>query len=388
MARRKVGKRTEVKIDFASYSYLLNGIAGIGKTTLACETGMKLYGKDGFMLLTIGQEPKPDHIGGIIADRAKDWTELDEIIEDLVTYRHEDYSDLKLILVDSTDELFRLGEEETVIQFNSTVTVDKRVKSIKQAYGGFQGGENKTVDLVVNTIFKLREAGYGILFIGHTKQKNKKDIMTDIEFEQLTSNLDAKYYNAIKDKVNIVGCGYIEREMNDIETVKDAFSKKDKTVGRVASERRVIVFRDEEYAIDVKSHFEEIEPKIDFDTDSFVDAVMTAIKKQHEKFHGKSTEEELKVIKEQQQEEKMTVVVEEQVPDEALTETEFSEEVDPDFVDVDKNKELIKTITTHYKVATTEQKAEVKAILKTNGTTKFDPTLPTRVFVEILNLFK
>ena len=31
MTRRKVGKRKEVKIDFANYSYLLDGIAGIGK---------------------------------------------------------------------------------------------------------------------------------------------------------------------------------------------------------------------------------------------------------------------------------------------------------------------------------------------------------------------
>jgi len=54
LARRKVGKRAEVKVDFASYCYLINGIAGIGKTTLSYEVGKTLYGEDGVMILTIG----------------------------------------------------------------------------------------------------------------------------------------------------------------------------------------------------------------------------------------------------------------------------------------------------------------------------------------------
>ena len=382
MARRKVGKRKEVMVDFANYCYLFNGIAGIGKTTLAYEVGKTLYGEDGVMILTIGQEPEPKHLGNILSDRAKTWSDVSEMVDDLVDYRNEDYKDLKLIAIDTVDEVFRLAEQEVLDMFNSTVVVDKRVKSIKQAFGGFQAGENKVLDIVVTTLFKLRDAGYGIFFIGHTKIKNKKDPMTDIEFEQLTSNLEAKYYTAIKDKVNVVGCAYIEREMNNLETVKDAFSKKEKQVGRIASEKRVIVFRDEEYAIDVKSHFEYIEPKIEFSAPIFIETVLKAIKKQHDKFHGESTVEELEVIKERQEEE-VIVKMEEVKVKEDIKETEVA-----DKIDTEVNKELVKEITAYYKVATDEQKESVKSILKANGTTKFDVTLPTKVFNEILNLFK
>jgi len=385
LARRKVGKRAEVKVDFASYCYLINGIAGIGKTTLSYEVGKTLYGEDGVMILTIGQEPEPKHLGDVLCDRAKTWSDLAEMIDDLVDYRTVDYKNLKLIAIDTVDEVFRLAEAEVLEMFNAMVAVDKRVKSIKQAFGGYQAGENKVVDIVITTLFKLRDAGYGIFFIGHTKTKNKKDPMTDIEFEQLTSNLEAKYYTAIKDKVNVVGCAYIEREMNDLETVKDAFSKKEKQVGHIASEKRVIVFRDEEYAIDVKSHFEYIEPKIEFSAPVFIDTVLTAIKKQHDKFHGETTVEEIEVIKEKQVDELITEVEEEQAQ-EAVAETMV--EPDVDVVDIPRSKEIIKKITSKYKGASDEEKAEVKAVLKKNGVSKFDTGLPTRVFEQILELFK
>lgn len=380
MSRRKVGVRTEVKIDVANYSYLLNGIAGIGKTTLACEVGRKLYGDDGVLLLTIGQEPKPDHLGGILADRAKDWAELDEIVNDLVEYRNSDYKDLRIIAPDTVDEIFRLAEEEVVNTYNAEVSVDKRVKSIKQAYGGYQAGENRVIDLVVSTLFKLRDAGYCLFFIGHTKQKNKKDDMLDVEYELLTSNLEAKYYNAIKDKVNVVGTAYIEREMNDLETVKDAFTKKNKKVGKIASEKRVIVFRDEEYAIDVKSHFIDIAPKIDFDVDIFIQTMLDAIKSQHDRYHGNTNEkdyEEIK-LKQAQQESKNSedIIVTEDI--ELTTDTEL--------VDEEKSKALIKQITPKYSKASAEIKDKVKKILSDNGSAKLDPKLPVRVFNEILEV--
>ena len=50
------------------------------------------------------------------------------------------------------------------------VDVNKQVTTIKSAYGGFQAGENRTVELVVKTIFKF--AGYtygpllGLFFVG------------------------------------------------------------------------------------------------------------------------------------------------------------------------------------------------------------------------------
>ena len=303
-ARRQIGTIREVKLDLASYSYLINGVAGVGKTTTVTEIGQKEYGVDGYLLLTIGQEPEPDHIGNVWQERATDWDDLEEIIETICEYKDEDYPKLRMVGIDSVDEVFRLAEQKVIELHNKKITnpTDK-ITTIKSAFGGYQAGESKVVDLVSTTLFKLRDYGISPFFIGHTKSKNKKDQMLDIEFEQITSNLDNKYYNCIKDKVNIVMCAYVEREMTDLETMKDAFSKKQKQVGKISSERRVVSFRDEEYAIDVKSHLKYIVPKCELDSDVIIRELKEAIKKQSESFHGEKSDKEIVAKVEQQVEE-------------------------------------------------------------------------------------
>jgi hypothetical protein len=64
-----------------------------------------------------------------------------------------------------------------------------------------------------------------------------------------------------------------------------------------------------------------------------------------------------------------------------------SESLLVDTNDEEKNKELIKQITAKYKLATVNQKAELKNILAQAGATKLDPTLPTKVFEDILKIF-
>lgn len=303
-ARRQIGAIREVKLDLASYSYLINGVAGVGKTTTVTEIGQKEYGVDGYLLLTIGQEPEPDHIGNVWQERATDWDDLEEIIETICEYKDEDYPKLRMVGIDSVDEVFRLAEQKVIELHNKKVTnLADKATTIKSCFGGFQAGENKVLDLVSTTLFKLRDYGISPFFIGHTKSKNKKDQMLDIEFEQITSNLDNKYYNCIKDKVNIVMCAYVEREMTDLETMKDAFSKKQKQVGKISSERRVVSFRDEEYAIDVKSHLKYIVPKCELDSDIIIKELKEAIKKQSESFHGEKSDKEIVAKVEQQVEE-------------------------------------------------------------------------------------
>lgn len=321
MARRKIGKIREVKIDIASYSYLINGIAGVGKTTTVCEIGQKEYGTDGFLLLTIGQEPEPEHIGNLWNERAKDWDDLEEIIDTICEYKSEDYPNLRMIGVDSVDEVFRLAEQKVISLHNQKVSnPTDRISTIKSAFGGYQAGENKVIDIVSSTLFKLRDHGISLFFIGHTKTKNKKDQMLDVEFEMLTSNLDNKYYNCIKDKVNVVMCAYVERELTDLETRKDAFTKKQKQVGKIASEKRVVTFRDEEYAIDVKSHLAYICPKCDLDSTVIINELKQAMIKQSNSFHNELTEKDIenKISKERQELEAKKPVDETKVKEDKL----------------------------------------------------------------------
>ena len=377
--RRKIGSKTSVALDFADYSYMLNGTAGIGKTTTAVEIGQKLYGEDGVLLLTIGEEPKPEHMGNVLNEVAKDWEDLSAILKLLIKYKKEDYPDLRMVAMDTTNEIFRLAEDFIVSKYNNE-NPTKKVASIKAAYGGFQAGENMVVDLVIRTIFPLRNVGICPFFIGHTKKKNIKDPQLDIEYEVTTSDLDSKYYNAIKDRVAIVGCAYIEREMNDVQTVKDAFTKKDKKVGRIQSEKRILAFRDEEHAIDNKSHLKFIEAKVDFTTDDFIKGIQDAIQKQVD-FYKKpldkvETPKKETIIEPPKEVIETTIQSNSDVPTKDMT------------VDSAKNKELLKDITVILKALGAKKDQSkmpgVKDIFTEYGVSKLDIAAPTEMFVKVL----
>lgn len=293
----RIGMITKVSRGIESYTYLMNGVAGIGKTTTVCEIGQKKFGLYGFLLMTLGAEPKPKHIGNLWNDVVEDWDTLEEHIDDICDNKDsDDYKDLKMIGFDSIGELFRMAEARVVEEYNLSVKPADRVKTINGAYGGFQKGNNRAIDLVSSLIVKIENAGISMFFIGHTKQKNKTDLMTDLEYEQITSDVDNKYYNAIKDRVNIVMCAYMERELVDLQTRKDAFSKKEKQVGTIASEKRVVSFKDESYAIDLKCHLKYMTSKCDLNSDIIIKELEDAIQKQANDFGGETiSREELTV---------------------------------------------------------------------------------------------
>ena len=77
----RIGKITKVLSGIESYSYLMNGVAGIVKTTTVCEIGQKKFGQDGFLLMTLGAEPEPSHIGNLWNVVIDEWDELEETID-------------------------------------------------------------------------------------------------------------------------------------------------------------------------------------------------------------------------------------------------------------------------------------------------------------------
>jgi hypothetical protein len=89
----------------------------------------------------------------------------------------------------------------------------------------------------------------------------------------------------------------MEREMVDLQTRKDAFSKKEKQIGTIASEKRVVSFRDESYAIDLKCHLKHICDKCELNSDVLIKELESAISQQIDDFGGESTTKE-EVVKE------------------------------------------------------------------------------------------
>lgn len=285
---RKFGTINTMSEKFEDYSYIINGVGGIGKTTLVYEIGKIVTGSnEGTFIITCGGENKPKHIPGAFGDVAPDFKTFCAIVKELCDNKAE-YPDTKFVAIDSLDEYARITENAVVAEWNATCDINDRAKSISQAYKGFQKGESRACDLMIQQVMKLQNAGYSILEIGHTKTKLKEDVITKVQFEQLTCNLDNKYYNALKDKVNLVAMCYWENVVENIEEKKNAFTKKMDKVGELADRKRVMVFADDDNAIDTKTHFEYITHKIDLSAEGFIKAVEEAIAMKLEASEGKT----------------------------------------------------------------------------------------------------
>ena len=383
MAERKFGITYQMSKKFEDYSYIINGVGGIGKTTLVYEIGKLVTGSnEGTFIITCGGENKPKHIPDAFGDVAPDFKTFVAIVKELCTNK-EAYPDTKFVAIDSLDEYARIVEDYVVAEWNASCELNERAKSIKQAYKGYQAGENRATNLMIQQVMKLQDAGYSILEIGHTKTKTKEDTITKVQFEQLTCNLDNKYYNALKDKVNLVAMCYFENTIDNIEEKKNAFTKKIDKVGELVDRKRVMVFADDDNAIDCKSHFEYIVSKIDFSASNFIKSVEDAIAMKLAAASGK-----LHKVAAPVKEEKIVEAPAEEAHDELDDEAPFDleDELNMDtnvMFDIDAAKTEIRN---KHKSGTAAQKKSVKALIAATGVS-LDEIEDEDVLKEILAVF-
>ena len=388
MAERKFGKVYKMSEKFEDYSYIINGVGGIGKTTLVYEIGKLVTGSnEGTFIITCGGENKPKHIPDAFGDVAPDFKTFVAIVKELCTNK-EAYPDTKFVAIDSLDEFARIAEAYVIAEWNATCDINERAKSISQAYKGFQKGESRACDLMIQQVMKLQEAGYSLLEIGHTKTKSKTDVISQVQFEQLTCNLDNKYYNALKDKVNLVAMCYFQHIIENVEEKKNAFTKKMDKVGELVDRKRIMVFADDDNAIDCKSHFEYIAHQIDFSAEGFVKAVEEAIAMKLEAFNGNAPK---KTIVEKKIEVATTPVVVENDDDEPPFDIEDDDaDISTDDIDIEQEVDLdaIRTeIRNKNKAGTPEQKKAVKAIIASTGL-KFDAIEDVEILTQMLEVFE
>ena len=383
MAReRKFGKINKMGEKFENYSYIINGVGGIGKTTLVHEIGKIITGSDeGTFIITCGGENKPKHIPNAFGDVAPDFKTFVAIVKELCENR-EAYPDTKFVAIDSLDEYARITEAFVAAEYNASVDINERVKSISQAYKGYQKGESRAFDLMVQHVIKLQNAGYSILEIGHTKIKTKEDILTKVQFEQLTCNLDNKYYNAFKDKVNLVAMCYWEHVVDNIEERKNAFTKKMNKVGDLVDRKRVMVFADDDNAIDCKTHFEYIAHKIDLSAAGFIKAVEDAIALKLKLGGGSIIKDETtEVSKPVEEEVEVDDAYEEEASVDAIDDTPPFD-VDDVVEEVDKSV-IMDEIRKAFKTADATVKKAVKTILTEKGSGMLSEDLDVEVLMEI-----
>ena len=286
---RKFGKKKEVNINPLSYNIGLAGISGVGKTTLIKNVCEKLVGDDGYLMLDIGKESGHDCISGIISETVPDWEKLEEVIDDIIDNRSTDYKDLQVVVFDTLDELFVLGEQECVDAWNREHP-EKQVESINSVNGGYGRGLDACIELVLDKIWSLKEVGISFIIIVHTKAKDVEDPITGQMYQVITANMPQKYFNAIKTKLDILGVAYIDRDIIVEKLGRKDIKGKEVTRNVISGEARKISFRSDEYNLDSKCRFPEIVSEIELDADQFIAAIQNAIIAEQAK-SGKTFEE-------------------------------------------------------------------------------------------------
>lgn len=372
---RKFGEKREICIDPLAYNIGLIGESGIGKSTVIKEVCEKLVGDDGYIALDIGKEDGHDAINGIVSAKIPDWATFKEFCDDVIENKLTDYKDLRVVILDTFDQLLEITEPE-VIRMHNRANPDKpKITSIKAAFGGFMAGEDKAIQLVLDKMWELKSVGVSFIAIGHTKKKDVDDPITGESYSILTTNMSQRYFNALKTKLHFLGVAYIDREIVKQKTgKKNIVTKEEEVKGRVLSESRRISFRDDNYSVDSKSRFADIVDEIPLDADAFIKALKDAILAEHSK-GGKSVEQSEKELKEARKQQEKELA-EKQKADAANK------------IDEDRNAELLQVIQNKFPDADAATKKSVKKIMKEHDIPNFKNAddIPTAILEQIVKV--
>lgn len=372
---RKFGEKREICIDPLAYNIGLIGESGIGKSTVIKEVCEKLVGDDGYIALDIGKEDGHDAINGIVSAKIPDWATFKEFCDDVIENKLTDYKDLRVVILDTFDQLLEITEPE-VIRMHNRANPDKpKITSIKAAFGGFMAGEDKAIQLVLDKMWELKSVGVSFIAIGHTKKKDVDDPITGESYSILTTNMSQRYFNALKTKLHFLGVAYIDREIVKQKTgKKNIVTKEEEVKGRVLSESRRISFRDDNYSVDSKSRFADIVDEIPLDADAFIKALKDAILAEHSK-GGKSVEQSEKELKEARKQQEKELA-EKQKADAANK------------IDEDRNAELLQVIQNKFPDADAATKKAVKEIMKEHDIPNFKNAddIPTAILEQIVKM--
>lgn len=374
---RKFGQKREICIDPLAYNIGLIGESGIGKSTVIKEVCEKLAGDEGYIALDIGKEDGHDAINGIVSEKIPDWAKFKEFCDDVIENKLTDYKDLRVVVLDTFDQLLEIAEPE-VIRMHNRANPDKpKITSIKAAFGGFMAGEDKAIQIVLDKLWELKGVGVSFIAIGHTKKKDVDDPITGESYSILTTNMNQRYFNALKTKLHFLGVAYIDREIVKQKTgKKNVVTKQEEVKGKVMSESRRISFRDDNYSVDSKSRFADIVDEIPLDSDAFIKAITDAIMAEHSK--GDKTVEQSKKDLEKARKQKEAEVAEKLEHDAANK------------VDEEKNAELVSTIQNKFSDVSAATKKKVKDFMAEHDIPNFKnadeiPTANLEAIVAMLN---
>lgn len=300
-------KKNIVRPNIFDYNLAIFGQQGVGKSTLAYQVCHKLLGDD-YVMFNCGKEDGIKALPDAIYYDCPTWEEFDDIITEIVDERDsDDYKNLKVVVLDTIDEIFHMAETK-VIELSNRKNPTKKATSINEAFGGFGSGLRKTEELVLDALWRLKSVGINVFVIGHTKNKTMVDVINDGEYDILTSNLSNRYFSEIATKMDVIGICYVDRDIITEKTNRKDIKGRVIEKNVIANEARKICFRSDDYVTASKSRFPDIQGIINLNADEFIDAIETAIQKLIDK--SSMSKEDIKAYYEKEESENLKRITE------------------------------------------------------------------------------
>lgn len=210
-------KLNEIHADIQNLTIYLRTTKKWGKTTLFRDVILEKYKDPSYgLLVQCGKERGATMLDSLNIGSIKTYKDALEMKKWLIEEKGKQHH-IKIIAFDTVDELVPIFEKET-IRLSKIENPDKPCRSINGAFGGFQAGQRYTAnDLIKPFMDELREAGFGIWAISHTKFKTIKEKGGTDEngYQQLTSNLEAAYESAFGDIFDVCLTGVIDRDIEE-----------------------------------------------------------------------------------------------------------------------------------------------------------------------------
>lgn len=188
-----------------------------GKTTLFRDVILEKYGDPSRGLLVgCGNEVGYKMLDNLNVVQATSYKDLVELKDWLIKEKGKEHN-IEIIAFDTGDELALIADKETIRQSNIE-NPNKKVKSIKAAFGGYTAGEKFSAnDIIKPFMSEIENSGFGVWVIAHTKFKTIKEKggLDEDGYQQLTSNLGADYESAFGDIFDVTLTGIIDRDFEE-----------------------------------------------------------------------------------------------------------------------------------------------------------------------------
>ena len=357
------GKRSSISENLNDYSIMLCGESGIGKTTVMSRLCEMEFGEDGYLLMNTGDEEGVSAIDDVTYEDVPSYKKYVEICNDIIKNKTTDYPNLKILIIDTLDQLIKTTEAYAIDDWNRSNMGNKNfkpAKSLNSVEGGFGAGYDVVFNLIYDKVRALDKVGVKVWFVCHSKTKDIVDPLTSSAYTTLTSNMAQRYFNDFKTKVHVVGVACIDRTIDVVGTGREnIMNHKEITVNKVSNETRQIVFRDDSYSVDSKSRFAGIVDRIPLDAEELQKALKDAIKNSKTSTSKKSTP------KKEAKKPEPTPIVEDELEDDLVEDVAVDtvEETTSEYPD-----NLVEVIRTMFKECSdADTKATVKGIIAEYG---------------------